>query len=83
MSRNDEPDWFSLELWDKQAQVAADYVKKGSLIGVTGSLRFDSWADRNTGIHRTAPVIRVSNLQLLGSKRDTDPSQVPSSYDEF
>ena len=33
-SRDDEPDWFNLEIWGKQAQVAADYVKKGSLIGI-------------------------------------------------
>ena len=27
-NRDDEPDWFNLEIWGKQAQVAADYVKK-------------------------------------------------------
>jgi len=32
-SNNDEPDWFNLEIWGKQAQVAADYVRKGSLPG--------------------------------------------------
>ena len=32
-SRDDEPDWFNLEIWGKQAQVAADYVKKGSQSG--------------------------------------------------
>ncbi len=26
-SRDDEPDWFNLEIWGKQAQVAADYVR--------------------------------------------------------
>ena len=31
-SRDDEPDWFNLEIWGKQAQVAADYVKKGSCL---------------------------------------------------
>ena len=25
-SRNEEPDWFNLEIWGKQAQVAADYL---------------------------------------------------------
>jgi len=38
-SRDEEPDWFNLEIWGKQAQIAADYVKKGSLIGITGSLK--------------------------------------------
>ena len=73
-SREDEPDWFNLEIWGKQAQVAADYVKKGSLIGVTGSFKMDSWKDRNTGEDRNKPVVRVDRLELLGSKRDSENS---------
>ena len=71
-NRNDEPDWFNLEIWGKQAQVAADYVKKGSLIGITGSFKLDSWKDRNTGEDRNKPVVRVDRLELLGSKKDSE-----------
>ena len=73
-NREDEPDWFNLEIWGKQAQVAADYVKKGSLIGITGSFKLDSWKDRNTGEDRKKPVVRVDRLELLGSKRDSENS---------
>ena len=73
-SRSDEPDWFNLEIWGKQAQVAADFIKKGSLIGVVGSFKLDRWKDRNTGEDRTKPVVRVERLELLGSKRDADPA---------
>jgi len=73
-SRDEEPDWFNLEIWGKQAQVAADYVKKGSLIGITGSFKLDSWKDRNTGEDRNKPVVRVDRLELLGSKRDSENS---------
>lgn len=80
--KSDEPDWFSLEIWGKTAEVAANYVRKGSLIGIKGSLKFDHWQDRNTGVQRTKPVIRVDQLDLLGSKRDIE--QMPqNSYDEF
>jgi single-strand DNA-binding protein len=71
-SSGDEPDWFNLEIWGKQAQVAADYVRKGSLLGITGSFKVESWTDRTTGEERSKPVIRVDRLDLLGSKRDTD-----------
>jgi len=71
-SKNDKPDWFTLELWDKTAEVAGNYVRKGSLIGVKGSLKFDSWSDRQTGVNRSTPVIRVDQLELLGSKQDRD-----------
>ena len=69
---SDQPDWFNLEIWGKTAQIAADYVRKGSLIGVTGSLKFDRWQDRNTGSNRSKPVIKVDQLDLLGSKRDNE-----------
>ena len=71
-SRDEEPDWFNLEIWGKQAQVAADYVKKGSLIGITGSLKIDTWKDKNSGEDRHKPVIRVDRLNLLGSRKDNE-----------
>ena len=78
-NRDDEPNWFNLEIWGKQAQVAADYVKKGSLIGITGSFKLDSWKDRNTGEERNKPVVRVDRLELLGSKRDSENSNFQSN----
>ena len=91
LNRSDEPAWFNLEIGGKQAQVAADYVKKGSLIGITGSFKLDSWKDRNTGEDRNKPVVRVDRLELLGSKRDSENSnfqnnnfnQQPSNNDEI
>jgi len=71
-SGNDEPDWFNLEIWGKQAQVAADYVRKGSLLGIIGSFKLDRWTDRTTGEERSKPVIRVDRLELLGSRRDSE-----------
>jgi single-strand DNA-binding protein len=71
-SRDDEPDWFTLEIWGKQAQVAADYVRKGSLLGIIGSFKLDRWTDRTTGEERSKPVVRVDRLELLGSRRDSE-----------
>jgi single-strand DNA-binding protein len=50
--------------------VAADYVRKGTLLGIIGSFKLDRWTDRASGEERTKPVIRVDRLELLGSKRD-------------
>ena len=77
-SRNEEPDWFNLEIWGKQAQVAADYVKKGALLGISGSYKVDTWTDRNTGEGRSKPVIRVDRLELLGSKREGESNSFNS-----
>ena len=74
ISKGDEPDWFNLEIWGKQAQIAADYVKKGSLVGITGSFKIDSWKDKNTGEDRFKPVVRVDRLNLLSSRKEADNS---------
>ncbi len=72
--KDEQPDWFNLEMWDKTAEVAGNYVRKGSLIGIKGSLKIDTWNDRSTGANRSSPVIRVSDLELLGSKKDNESS---------
>lgn len=77
--KSDQPDWFTLEIWGKTAQIAEQYVNKGSLIGVKGALKFDTWVDRNTGANRMAPVILVDQLNLLGSRRDNEAGQNSSS----
>ena len=78
---NDKPDWFNLKIWGKTAEVAANYVRKGGLIGVTGSIEFETWNDKSTGVERSKPIIRVDRLDLLGSKKDNEPTGVQD--DEF
>jgi single-strand DNA-binding protein len=70
--RDAETVWFPLQIWGKQAQVVADYVRKGSLIGVTGSVKMEKWTDRASGEERSKMVVMVDRLDLLGSKRDEE-----------
>lgn len=83
-SRTDQPDWFNLELWGRDAEFAANYVRKGRLVGVKGALKLDTWVDRNTGANRSSPVIKVDRLELLGAKRDSEaPMSANAGNDEF
>jgi single-strand DNA-binding protein len=75
--RDDPPDWFSLAIWGNQAQVAADYVRKGALLGISGKLKFDHWTDRASGEERSRPVVMVDRLDLLGGKRDQEGGGQP------
>ena len=69
-------DWFDIEIWGKQAEVAGEYVKKGSLIGVEGKVRWDSWTHKETGDLVTKPLIAADSIRLLGSKKDNNPDAV-------
>jgi single-strand DNA-binding protein len=68
--KDEAPDWFNLTIWGKQAQVVADYVKKGSQIAVSGRMTSEKWTDRTTGEEKSKPVVVVDRITLLGSKRD-------------
>jgi single-strand DNA-binding protein len=70
--KKDETDWFNLKIWGKTAQIAADYVRKGSLIGISGRLTIEKWTDRTSGEERSKPVVVVDRLELLGSRGDNE-----------
>lgn len=68
-TKEKETDWFDIELWGRQAEVAGEYVRKGSLIGIEGRLDFSRWTD-DAGVRHVKPVIHANNMRLLGSKSD-------------
>ncbi|ELS34521.1 MULTISPECIES: single-stranded DNA-binding protein [Pseudanabaena] len=82
-NRDEPPDWFDLEAWGKTAEIASNYVKKGSLVGVVGSLKFDRWNDRSTGEERQKSVILIDRLELLGSRKDNEAASNSSYDDDF
>ena len=65
-------DWFNVDVWDKQAEFAAEYIKKGRLIVVDGAIANNRWTDKTTGTDKENFYIRANNIRLLGSKRDVE-----------
>jgi single-strand DNA-binding protein len=60
-----ETDWHDVDLWGKQAETAARYVRKGEVVGIEGSLRVDTWTDKE-GQRRKKVFVRASRLHLMG-----------------
>ena len=71
------PDWFSLVMWGKTAELAKDYLRKGSEIAIEGVFDYDTWTDRTTGEQRFKPIIRVNDLKFVGGKRPESTSVAP------
>lgn len=67
--QNKTTDWFSVEAWGKQAEFAGEWVKKGALLAVMGSIDHNLWTDNN-GMQREMFSIRAQSLQFVGSKKD-------------
>ena len=70
--KDGQTDWFDIEVWGKQAEIAGEYVKKGSLIGVEGKIRWDSWTSKETGDLNIKPMVIADSIRLLGSKKDNN-----------
>lgn len=63
----DITDWFRIELWGRNAEIAGEYVRKGSLVGIEGKLEFNHWTDAE-GNKRINNYILADRLRLLGKK---------------
>ncbi len=68
-SKNKETDWFRVELWDRSAEIAGEYLKKGRLVAVEGRLDINKWTDAN-GEKREMFLVKGTDLRLLGGKSD-------------
>jgi single-strand DNA-binding protein len=58
-------EWHRLTLWDRLAQLAEDYIRKGDRVYVEGRMEYDSF-ERN-GVTIPTSEVHVRELVLLGS----------------
>jgi single-strand DNA-binding protein len=64
-------DWFNIDAWDRQAEFASNYVKKGQLYEIEGRIRTNSWTDQ-TGSARQTYLITASRIGFASSKKDVE-----------
>jgi len=62
-------EWHNIVMWDRAAETAEKYIRKGSRLFVEGKLRSRVWEDRNT-IKRTVTEIVVDNFEILSRPTD-------------
>jgi len=79
--KQERTEWHRIVLWGRQAEVANQYLKKGSPCYIEGRIATRSWEDKDK-VKRYTTEIEGLTLQLLGSRGDS-PSQVPSQPDEY
>ena len=65
-----QTDFINIVAWRQSAEFVAKYFKKGSLIGIEGSIKTRKYTDKN-GNSRTAFEVVANNVQFVESKRDS------------
>jgi single-strand DNA-binding protein len=64
----DETEWHSVTLFDKQAEAAKQYLRKGSQVYIEGRIKTEKWQDKNTGADRYMTKIVGYEMQMLGGR---------------
>jgi single-strand DNA-binding protein len=67
--RQKRTEWHKIVVWGKQAEIAQQYLKKGSLVFIEGRIQSREWQDKE-GQKRTSFEIVASNFRMLGGRGD-------------
>ena len=83
---NEGTDFINVVVWNKQAENVCNYLEKGSLVMVEGSISVNSYDDKE-GNKRTSTEVMAQNVKFLSKKvsSDSETENVDSSsnFDEF
>jgi single-strand DNA-binding protein len=70
---SDGTDYVSITCWNRTAEVTAEHLTKGRLVGIEGRLRHHEWTDDN-GSRRERHDVVATSIEFLDSPKKGTPS---------
>jgi len=67
--RQDRTEWHNVVFFGRLAEIAGEYLKKGSQVYIEGSLNTEKWTDKS-GNDRYTTKIKANEMQMLGGRGD-------------
>jgi single-strand DNA-binding protein len=64
----DRTEWHNIVLWQRLAEIAGEYLKKGSKVYIEGRIRTDSWDDKQSGQKKYMTQIVGNDIVLLSGR---------------
>jgi single-strand DNA-binding protein len=71
----EKTEWHNIIFFGKIAEIAAEYLRKGSQVYIEGKIQTRKWQDEGGNDRYTTEII-AGTMQMLGSKPDSDNRQV-------
>ena len=68
--RQERTEWHNIVAWARLGEICGQYLKKGKLVYIEGSLRTDSWDDKETGQKKYRTEIVARDMRMLDRKGD-------------
>jgi len=69
--KQEHTEWHNIVAWNKLAEICGEYLTKGKLVFIEGSIRSRQWQDQS-GNKRTSYEIIASQMQMLGSRAESE-----------
>lgn len=80
--RKEQVEWHRIVLYHRLAEIAGQYLHKGSQVYIEGRLKTRKWQDNN-GQDRYSTEIQCDNFQMLGGRnQDAAQNQPPKQQDK-
>lgn len=76
--QQERTEWHRVVFFNRLAEIAGQYLKKGSKVYIEGSLRTRKWQDQNGGDRYTTEIV-ASEMQMLDSRGSQNQNQQPYS----
>ncbi|HUF73543.1 MAG TPA: single-stranded DNA-binding protein [Gammaproteobacteria bacterium] len=86
--QQERTEWHRVAMFGRLAEIAAEYLRKGSQVYIEGSLRTRKWQDKD-GSDRWSTEIIADEMQMLGGRAESSaparsaPAAVAESADAF
>ncbi|AZY50743.1 single-stranded DNA-binding protein [Bordetella avium] len=66
--RREETEWHRVVMYNRLAEIAGEYLKKGRSVYIEGRLKTRKWQDKDTGADRYSTEIVADQMQMLGGR---------------
>lgn len=70
-NKQERTEWHNIVAWSKLGEICGQYLRKGKLVYIEGSLRTESWEDKETKQKRYRTEIVAQNMQMLDKREDS------------
>ena len=70
--RQERTEWHNIVAWARLGEICGQYLKKGKLVYIEGSLRTDSWDDKETGQKKYRTEIVAREMKMLDRRGDEE-----------
>lgn len=78
--KQERTEWHNIIAWGKLGEICGQYLRKGKLVYIEGSIRTDSWDDKESGQKKYRTEIVANTMKMLDRRGDEGGGSASGGY---